>query len=261
MHFRKSLHLSATLIVVMLLITACGSSGNSSPTEPTAPPTASADELSVGDVIALADTTWPTVTSMRVTTKSSSASTEIDDAAFTGTVEDWTSNGNRHIIEFENGIATNEQIYADGVIYVRGVFVSAAIAPGLDVNTWVNVEEGAYDADSSVGVQLQYLIRPQNNAYGEISQDLLSRPVQDGGETVVGDRTCHLYTFGDEEGTGDEIRYEISVDSDGLPCQVVQSAGDYQVITTYLFDLDVNIAAPLEGTPAAATPEGATPEG
>lgn len=263
MHFRKSLQIISSLVIVMFVMTACGNEKESVPSATSAPPTAAPDQMSVGDVLALADASWPTVTSMRVTTtQSSGTSSTTDTTPFTGTVEDWTSSGNRHIIEFADGVAINEQIYVDGVIYMRGVFVSAAIAPGLDVNTWINVAADAYDADSAVGVQLKYLTRSQTNAYGDISEDMLTRVVKDGGELLIGERMCHVYTFGDEAGTGDEIHYEIAVDSDGLPCQVVQSAGDYQVTTTYLFDLDVSITAPLEdaatpaGTPTAATPEG-----
>lgn len=261
MHYPVPIGRFFLAILTVLLLTACGVDEQTEPTATAPPPTAAPGQMTVRDVIALADSAWPQVTSMRTTSQSSSSDSE--DEAFTGSIQDWTSDGDRHIIEFEDGVATNEQIYADGDVYMRGVFVSAAIAPGLDVNTWVVVNTNGIDPDSPILIQVEYLTRAQASPYGSLTEDILNRPVQDGGEVTVGDRTCHLYTFGDETDTGTEIRHEISVDADGLPCQVVQRAGGFVNSTVYEFNTDLTVAAPLAGTPVA-TPNNATtptPEG
>ena len=59
-----------------------------------------------------------------------------------------------------------------------------------------------------------------------------------------------------ERASGTEIRHELAVDETGLPCQVVQRAGDFQNSTVYEFNTDFTIEAPLEGTPVSGTPEG-----
>lgn len=246
----------ATMLLVVMLLSACGNSNDAEPTATSAPPTAAPGQLTVGDVVAMAEPAWPDVRSMRTTSQTGSVPREGEETAFTGSVQDWTSNGDRHLVEFENGTAVNEQIFVDGTVYMRGRFVSAAVAPELDENTWVILDTSVVPADTPVGIQILYLTREQADPYGELSDDLLSRPVQQAGTVKVGDRTCTLYIFGDENDTGTEIRHELAVDETGLPCQVVQRAGDFQNSTVYEFNTDFTIEAPLEGTPVSGTPEG-----
>lgn len=193
---------------------------------------------------------------MRTTSQSGTVPQEGENLAFTGSVQDWTADGDRHLFEFRDGEVVNEQIAVDGIVYMRGQFVSAAVAPELDTTTWVILDTTVVPTDSPVGIQILYLTREQADPYGELTDDLLARPVQKGGTVTVGNRTCTVYTFGDENNTGTEIRYEMAVDETGLPCQVVQRAGDFQNSTVYEFDLDLTIEAPLEGTPVSGTPEG-----
>ncbi len=245
-----------SIVAVAMVLVACGTSDEAEPTATPAPPTAAPGQLTVADVVAMAEPAWPDVLSMRTTSQSGPIPREGEQTAFTGSVQDWTSNGDRHLIEFENGSAVNEQISVDGTVYMRGRFVSSTVAPELDQNTWVILDTTVVPADTPVGIQIRYLTRQQTNPYGELSTDLLERPVQEAGTVAVGDRTCTVYTFGDENNTGTEIRYELAVDETGLPCQVVQRAGDFQNSTVYEFNTGVTIEAPLEGTPVSGTPEG-----
>lgn len=245
-------------LVVGLLLTACGNDTDAEPTAaPTEPPaTPTEGQMTVGDLVSLSDESWGDVTFMRTTSQSGSIPTDDESEPFTGSVQDWTPNGNRHLLEFQSGTMINEQIWADGVVYMRGQFVSSAVAPELDVNTWITLDTEVVQPNTPVGIQVDYLIRDQHGAYGELSDDFLAQPVTEGGQVTVGDRSCTLYTFGDENDTGTEIRYEITVDDDGHPCQVIQRAGDFQNSTVYVFNLDEEIEAPLEGTPVSGTPEG-----
>ena len=241
---------------LMLMLAACGDANVSEPSPTPGVPTAAPGQLTVADVVAMAEPAWPQVASMRTTSQSGTIPREGEEVAFTGSVQDWTPNGDRHLIEFRDGEAVNEQISVGGTVYMRGQFVSAAVAPELDTTTWVSLDTTVVPADTPVGIQFRYLTREQDDPYGELTDDLLARPVQQGGTVTVGDRTCTIYTFGDENNTGTEIRYEMAVDETGLPCQVVQRAGDFQNSTVYEFDLDITIEAPLDGTPVSGTPEG-----
>lgn len=210
----------------------------------------------LADLVTLSDDAWPEVTFMRTTSQSGPIPQEGETPPFTGSVQDWTPNGDRQLLEFQDGTLVNEQIWVDGTIFMRGQFVSSAVAPELDVNTWVVLDTEVVPVDTPVGVRIRLLTREQHGPYGELTEDLLARPVADAGTVSVGDRTCTMYTFGDENETGTEIRYEIAIDETGLPCQVIQRAGDFQNSTVYVYDLDIKIEAPLEGTPVSGTPEG-----
>lgn len=256
---RRRLLLSfQVLLAVVVFLTACGESANTEPTaaatEP--PPTPAEGQMTMRDLVALSDAPWEDVTFMRTTSQSGPIPKEGENQQFTGSVQDWTPNGNRHLFEFQEGTLVNEQIWVDSTAYMRGQFVSSAVAPELDVDTWVILETEVVPTDTPVGIQLRYLTRAQNSPYGDLTDDLLDRPVTEAGRVTVGDRSCTMYTFGDENDTGTEIRYEIAIDDTGLPCQVIQRAGDFQNSTVYVFDLDETIEAPLEGTPVSGTPEG-----
>lgn len=254
---RPLLSLNA-LIVVLVFLTACGSGADTEPTPaPTEPPPTPADgQMTVADLVAMSDESWSEVTFMRTTSQSGPIPTEGENTPFTGSVQDWTANGDRKLLEFQDGSLINEHIWVDGVVYMRGQFVSSAVAPELDVNTWVILETEVVPIDTPVGIRIQLLTREQHGPYGELTDDLLVRGVEESGTVTVGNRTCRMFTFGDENETGTEIRYEIAIDEAGLPCQVVQRAGGYQNSTVYVFNLDEEIMAPLEGTPVSGTPEG-----
>lgn len=244
------------LAVLLVLVTACGNSGEAEPTATSAPPTAAPGQRTVGDIIAMAQPAWPDVRTMRTTTQTGAIPREGDQASFTGSVQDWTANGDRHLIEFEDGTAVNEQIAVSGTVYMRGRFVKSSVAPELDQNTWVILDTSVVPGDTPVGIQIRYLTRNQSDPYGDLTEEILARPVEEAGTVSVGNRTCTVYTFGDENDTGTEIRYEIAIDDAGLPCQVIQRAGDFQNSTIYEFNLTLTIEAPLEGTPVSGTPEG-----
>lgn len=248
---------SLTLFTLLLVIlSACGGSGDSEPTPTPGPPTAAPGQMTVADVVALSEQSWPEVTSMRMTSQNGPIPREGETPAFTGSVQDWTADGDRHLIEFQDGTAINEQIWVDGTIYMRGRFVSSAVAPELPIDTWVILDSNVARDNSPVGAQIRYLTREQNSPYGDLADETLARPVTKSGTVMVGDRSCTIYTYGDENQTGTEIRYEMAVDESGLPCQVILRGGDFQSSTVYEFDDDIRIEAPLEGTPVSGTPEG-----
>lgn len=255
---RRTLFLNV-LIALVVFLAACTTDSDAEPTpEATeAPPTAAPGQLTVGDLVALSEEPWEDVTFMRTTSQTGPIPTDDDEAPpFTGSVQDWTPDESRHLLEFQDGTLVNEQIWVDDTVYMRGQFASSTVATEVDTNTWVTLESDVVPADTPVGIQVLYLTREQNGPYGDLSDEFLSQPVNEGGNVTVGERSCTMYTFGDENNTGTEIRYEIAVDDSGLPCQVIQRAGDFQNSTVYAFNLDEEIEAPLQGTPVSGTPEG-----
>jgi hypothetical protein len=65
----------------------------------------------------------------------------------------------------------------------------------------------------------------------------------------VDGRTCQRYTFGDATGVSG-IGYELLLDEHDLPCRLVQSAGGYVNVTTYVFNIPNLVLTP----PSIATP-------
>lgn len=248
----------ATIIFVMILLTACGSDSQTEPTPEATdvPPTPTEDQLTMRDLVAMSYESFPEITFMRTTSQSGQMPKDGEAPAFTGAVQDWTPNGDRYLAEFQDGSVVNEFYWVDGVVYMKGVFVSSAVAPELDVNTWVILDTEVVPENTPVGERIRYLTRPLDNPYGDLTEETLNEVVTENGTVTINDRTCTLYTFGDEENTGTEIRYEIVIDERGLPCQIIERAGDFQNSTVYVFDIESEIEAPLEGTPVSGTPEG-----
>lgn len=256
----------ASLALVAMLLVACTAGGNESESTPTpepteAAPTAAPDELSVAGLMDRINTAWSDVETLRVTSSSGPVPTDAGagtpPAEGTYTVEEWTAPNNRRITELVDGTALNEQIYVDDTIYMRGVFVGMAVAPEVGTGTWVILDESVIPADTPVGNRVAYLTREPGSPFVNMAPEILSLPVTESGTVRVGDRSCTLYTFGDPDNEGDEIRYEFALDENDLPCQVVQRGGGFQNSSVYEINTsDVSIEAPLEGTPVSGTPEG-----
>lgn len=252
--------------IAALFLVACTAGSNESdtpptPAETTAPASVEPGQLSVGELVERINTAWSDVESLRVTSSSgpvpaeSSASTPAPGGSYT--IEEWNAPNNRRITELVEGVVVNEQIYVDGTIYMRGVFVGMAVAPEVGTDTWIILDQDVVPADTPVGARVEYLTREPGSPFDNMSPDMLALPATESGSVRVGDRTCTLYTFGDPGGEGDQIRYEIALDENDLPCQVVQRGGGYQNSSVYEINSgDVEISAPLQGTPVSGTPEG-----
>lgn len=256
----------AVLSLSAVLLAACGSSSDENAAAPTvestsAPATAAPGEMSVADVTGRINTAWEGVSAFQVTSSSgpipvdTGSGTPVPDRSYA--VETWTAPNNREVIEVVDSTVINEQMYVDGVIYMKGIFVGSAVAPEVGSGTWIMLDKDVVPRDTPVGNRVAYLTREPISPFSSLSDDLLAQPVKDSGTVQVGGRSCTLYTFGDPGGEGDEIRYEVALDENDLPCQVVQRAGGYQNSSVYEFNADeIEIVAPDAGTPVAATPEG-----
>jgi hypothetical protein len=255
-----------SLIMVAMLLAACSVGGDEPDPEPTpmptgVPPTEVPGALSVEAFTNRINTAWGGVTTLRVTSSSGAVPTESSSSTpstqGTYTVEEWSSPNNRRITELIDGTVINEQVYVDETIYMRGLFVGSAVAPEVGSGTWIILDQSVVPADTPVGNRIRYLTREASAPFENMSPDVLPLPVTESGSIRVGERSCTLYTFGDPENTGDAIRYEVALDENDLPCQVVMRGGGFQNSSIYEINSgDLEIVAPLEGTPVSGTPEG-----
>lgn len=217
--------------------------------------------MTVRTIVDRVATAWPNVETIRVVSMSGTVpspnSPSTPESAQTMSVEEWSAPNNRRIVEYVSGTVVNEQRFVDGVVYMRGIFVSTSVAPEVGPETWIILDPTVVPRDTPVGARVTYLTRQPGTPFGSMTEDMLSVEVRDSGTVTVNDRRCQLYTFGDESNRGDEIRYEVAIDENDFPCQVVQRAGQFQNSNVYDVNSgDVLIVAPLEGTPVSGTPEG-----
>lgn len=255
-----------SLAVVAVIVASCTAGSNepeavSTPIPTEAPPTAVPGALSVEEFTNRINTAWSDVTTLRVTSSSGGVPAESSSGTPTPqgtyTIEEWSAPNNRRITEMVDGTVINEQIYVDDAIYMRGLFVGTAVAPEVGSGTWIVLDQSVVPADTPVGNRVAYLTREASGPFENMSPELLPLPVTESGTVRVGERSCTLYTFGDPENTGEAITYEVALDEYDLPCQVVMRGGGFQNSSIYEINLgDLEIVAPLEGTPVSGTPEG-----
>lgn len=256
-------------LAVLIALSACGSGRSTDePTAtavPAASPTLAPGEVSVDSLLDRIDAAWPNVTSMVATSWSGQYADPMQAIAATPptdqmvTVERVVKPAARSITTSIGGVAVDEQMAVNGVVYFRGQSVTSAIAPFMDASTWVRVEPTMVAVDSPVGQQLAYLTSALQPPYGTVSEDLRAHGAAQTGQVTVGGRTCDVYAFTDSASEGDGIAYTLSLDSAGLPCSLTQSAGGYANVTTWTFnDLGLTITPPTDAVSvtgsATATP-------
>lgn len=256
----------AVVATSALILASCTTEENDNATAPqaeptSAPATAAPGEMSVADLTGRINDAWQGVTSLQVTSSSgpipvqTGSGTPVPNSSYA--IETWTAPNNRQITEVVDGTVINEQVYINGTIYMKGIFVGSAVAPEVGSGTWITLDQNVVPRDTPVGNRIAYLTREPASPFAGMSNDLLAQPVRESGNVQVGERTCTLYSFGDPGNEGDEIRYEVALDENDLPCQVVQRAGGYQNSSVYETNQDtITITAPDSGTPVAGTPEG-----
>lgn len=224
--------------------------------------TPEATGLTVGDIIQRVDAAWPNVTSMRITSMSGPVPADTEAAASPTsrdavTVEEWVAPNSRRIVEQVGDSIVNEQVYINDKVYMWGMFVGTSVAPEVGTRTWVTVDPDVVPPDTPVGYRVSYISRAPGVPFGTVTSELRKRPAKEAGTVHAGGRSCTLYTFFDSTQLGDRIEYELAIDDNDLPCQVVQRAGGFQNSSVYeINEPDIEIIAPDAPTPVSATPEG-----
>lgn len=253
------------LALTAVLLVACGS-GSARNTEPestaTVPPlpTAEPGELAVGELLERVDAAWPDVTSMRMSSTSGPVPTDDPATATAGTMvtyEEWTAPNNRRIVEETDDGIINEQLFVDGRVFMWGLFVVTSVAPEVGPTTWVTIDPSVIPQDTPVGYRVTYLTRDASTPFVFITEEMRQRSANESGQVQVGDRTCTVYTFVDSTRLGERIDYELALDQNNLPCQLVQRTGGFQNSIVYdINDPEIEILAPDTPTPVSGTPEG-----
>lgn len=246
------------LIVAVSLLAAC-SSGDSSDPEPTSAPTATLPlapgQLALGQLLDGVEVQLATIASAR--TVFSSQTTGGTPTTSPVTTEEYIAPDSRRIVTSNGTTVVDEQIAIGPMVYMRGSFVSTAVAPMLGTNIWVNVDHALVPADTPVGNVVSYLTGPYRMPFASISDDMRSRGVTQAGQINIAGRTCTVWTFVDTTSFGDRIDYALAIDGQGLPCSLTERAGTIENLTTFEFNLTgLQIVAPEEAQPVSGTPEG-----
>lgn len=258
-----------SLGIIVTLLVACGNGSTPETGEPEPndsssshpAPTAAEGELTVGSLLTDVHAAWPKVTSMRVTSISGPIPADGEDQTpttqSTTTIEEWVAPNDRRIVERKGDNVINEQVYVDGKVYMWGVFVGTSVAPAVGSDTWVTLDPEVIPPDTPVGYQVSYITRDPGSPFDPVSDEMRQRPAKESGTVQAGGRVCTLYTFVHTTQLGERIDYELALDMDDLPCQLVQRAGGFQNSNVYeINEPDIRILAPDAPTPVTGTPEG-----
>lgn len=262
--FRQTFRI-ITFLSALILLVACGSgSAQDNEQEPTADapalPTAEPGELTVDELLDRVEEAWPDVTSMRLSSTSGAIPTDTPVTPTAGTVvtyEEWVAPDSRRVVEEMDGTIINEQIFVDGRVFMWGNFVGTSVAPEVGSSTWVTVDPEVVPDDTPVGYRVTYLTREAGPPFGMVTEQLRQRPVRESGQVQAGGRECTVYTFVDSTQLGERIDFELALDENDLPCQIVQRAGGFQNSTVYEISVPgLEILAPDTPTLVSGTPEG-----
>lgn len=245
--------LRLSILVVCLTTLLAGCSSSSDPVEPTIVPTATAlptltpGGTSVGTLLDQVNAAWGSVQSVQ-TTFWTTETAETDTPPTTGevTIESSIIPGQRHVVRMVDGVVVEEQIALGGRVFMRGQIVVAAIAPMVGTDTWIEVDPRTATSTSSIAAQVDWLLSPVQSPFASVSDETRSLEAFPGDPIEIDGRTCQTWTFGLLDG----IQQELSLDESGLPCRLIQRAGDFANVTLYA----INPAGLTIETPPVATP-------
>lgn len=247
-----------TLAIVTILIAGCSSDDSDDPTptiEPSATVPLAPGQLSLGQLLDGIAAEVTTITSVRTvfTSKTTSGAPGTSPV----TTEEYIAPDQRRIVTTSGTTVVDEQIAIGSTVYMRGSFVSTAVAPMLGTDIWVNVDPALVPVDTPVGNVVGYLTEPFRMPFATVSNDLRNRGVTQSGQAEVAGRTCTVWTFVDTTSFGDRIEYGLAIDTTGLPCSLTERAGTVENITTFEFNIPgLQIIAPENAQPVSGTPEG-----
>ncbi|MEJ7839111.1 MAG: hypothetical protein WKF81_09855, partial [Thermomicrobiales bacterium] len=222
------------LLIAVSTLAAC-SSGDSSDPEPTTAPTATLPlapgQQSLGQLLDGVEVQLATIASARTVFSSQTAGGTPTTSPVT--TEEYIAPDSRRIVTSNGTTVVDEQIAIGAMVYMRGSFVSTAVAPMLGSDIWVNIDPALVPADTPVGNVVSYLTGPYRMPFASISDDMRSRGVTQAGQIDIAGRTCTVWIFVDTTSFGDRIDYALSIDAQGLPCSLTERAGTVENLTTF----------------------------
>jgi len=211
-------------------------------------PTISPGGTSVGSILDEINTAWASVRAVRTVFWTAAVGDISDTTPTTGevTIELAIAPDQRQVIRMVDNVVIEEQVSVGGRIFMKGPIVVAAIAPMVGTDTWVEVDPQGAETTSAVAAQLTWLLSPVESPFGTVSQETRGLEAFPGEAIRIDGRTCNTWQFGSADG----IQQELAVDDQGLPCRLIQRAGEFANITLY----EVNPDNAAIVTPAVASP-------
>ncbi len=259
--------LLSVAVTAVLVLTACGGGGGKSTPTPTILPTQSAQvpiasprpgETTVGMLADRIAAAWPKVSSMRQVTRTSemtatpTASPEAGVEAVLVTEVD--SDGNKHIVVSAGGLSISELVAIRGQIWALGYQLwripDAAVGQPFG-DGWVEIDTTYGSIDANLNQLILQLLSPVPPMYSNLTAEERARVVEPLGERTVNGRSCQAYRIPDTTSTGQAYDTILSLDADGLPCQIETIALGTSRSDSFEFNLPITVSPPST-TPSAS---------
>jgi hypothetical protein len=137
-----------------------------------------------------------------------------------------------------------EAVIIGDTVYIRGQF--AAMAPNATptASGWIVVDPATVDGSSQFGAMVANLTEPAGPPYRELSEAERGRAATPLGERTIAGRVCVAYQIADTTQTGERIEVVLALGSDDLPCAIETRIGDSVSVTSFAYNLPVEIEAP-----------------
>lgn len=245
-HSLSRLRTGSILVASVFLLAACGpASSDPEPTKSTeSAATAVSDDLTVGDILGSSQAAWEAASTERVTTQWGYDLRDATPAASPAAANQESiairvSPDSQYFVNNLGGVMMEEVIVVDDIVYARGPRMNKVIAPHADPETWVKVDPGTLPEDEPIRYFLLNRVKPTQAPFSNLRQDDLARPAKDIGVIQINGRTCHAYTYTEDNGDMGEWEIEVSFDdTTDLPCRLVRTMeGGYQAVSIFEYDV------------------------
>ncbi|MGI8642587.1 MAG: hypothetical protein ACR2LS_00525 [Thermomicrobiales bacterium] len=254
------------------------------PGSPQAAP-APGELATVGELAAIVDGAWSSVTSYRATTTNAGSGGVITNALASPAVSSPVASiaspvasppagllatdeivmpDRRHQIVQEAG-AESEFIAANGFVYTRGAYNRVYIDPSLGATTWVALDPAAVPANTPLAIFVERFAGPEpfSSPFANLQPSTLESPLTPLDVSTVDSRTCRSFQVVQTTQTGERVDITLAIDQNNLPCYEEIAAGGIVSRTTYGdFNASISIEPPTNAValPGVASPE-ASPSG
>lgn len=260
--FRIVLASSVAAVLIPLLV-ACGGDAATPEPEPTVPPpaptrtlppanppaTPGPGELTVGQIADKIAAAWTTVRTYRTEFTTIGQSQTASPVAspvvlpYVTTIDEFVLPDRRHRLQQSGATVVTEIIVIGQSIYVRGLS-APGVPAGTDPGAWSMIDLASLPADSPFRPFYSELLQPIDPPYRDLSaaeRARIARPVE---SVTVDGRQCEAFRTVDLTLAGERVEVVISIDSTGLPCMIQTAVNGTLNITTFTFNVPVQITPP-----------------
>jgi hypothetical protein len=287
------------VVALFALLAGCGPMPEATPTpipektrpveeSAATPATPATAELTLGELAARVNATWPAVRSYRITFTGSTVATSTGPGtpvarplATPGATPMATPGATpvarardtfvsiREVVlpdrqrQDVRGLGGNdhEAVAAGDPLFVRGPLVEQ-IAPGTPDNVWIVVDPAAVPAGSMLSRLLGGLPEIPAAPLAALPERLLPQVIREMGVVEHDGRECRVYGAADTvPATGMRVDYSIAIDDRNIPCFIETGAGGVTQGRDEYSEIDgtLSIESPAAATPVSVPPALATP--